>query len=281
MGTSRQKKPQRARNDDRPGIWIGYGKLVGLLRERAGLSRQDLADAVGCSYRQIASIEEGRRPAKPAFTDTAETLLKAGGVLAVLQEQVSLAQRPLFFRSFSAIEAAAMARYSYDPMMVPPLLQTEAYARRLMASRLPPLDGEDLDRHVAARLARQSLLTRGNPPPLLVFVIEESVLHRPIGGRDALREQLGRLLECGRLRHVEIQVLPLIRSGQAAVHGPLVLVETVEREQLAYVESWDGGSLVTERAEVSDIAMRFGMVRSQALDPEESARMIERAAAKL
>ncbi|MFI5755052.1 helix-turn-helix transcriptional regulator [Streptomyces sp. NPDC051569] len=124
MTSSRQKK-QRAQEDDRPAIWVGYGKLVKLFRERAGLTQQALAEAVGYSYEQVASIEQGRRPAKSAFTDAAEVALAAGGTLAVLQDDVDLARLPMFFQNFALIETDALSFFWYGGYVVPGLLQTE------------------------------------------------------------------------------------------------------------------------------------------------------------
>ncbi|MET7972886.1 helix-turn-helix transcriptional regulator [Streptomyces mirabilis] len=90
---------RRERDDDHPAIWVGYGKLVKLFRERARLTQAQLAEAVGYSYEQVASIEQGRRPAKAAFTDAAEGVLEAGGALRVLQEDVDLARLPVFFQA--------------------------------------------------------------------------------------------------------------------------------------------------------------------------------------
>ena len=63
--------------DDRPRIWTGYGKLFKHFRELAGMTQSELADAVGYSCEQVASIEQGRRPAKAAFTEAAEQVLNA------------------------------------------------------------------------------------------------------------------------------------------------------------------------------------------------------------
>ncbi|WP_260474872.1 helix-turn-helix transcriptional regulator [Streptomyces sp. WAC 05379] len=168
-------------DDDRPRIWKGYGKLVKHFRELAELKQSDLADAVGYSYEQVASIEQGRRPAKAAFTEAAERVLNAGGALRVLQEDVELARLPLFFQDFAVIEAEAVSFSWYGNHVIPGLLQTEAYARALLESHCPPFDDETIDQRVEARLQRQTLLTR-KPTVELAFVIGESVLHCPVGG---------------------------------------------------------------------------------------------------
>jgi transcriptional regulator with XRE-family HTH domain len=177
MGTDRRQKRRdtnRETNDDRPDIWVGYGKILKLHRERAGLTQQRLAEAIGYSYEHVASVEQGRRPAKGSLTDAVERALDAGGTLNVLQDQVDLAKLPAFFQDFALIEAEAVSRFSYDPLLVPGPLQTEEYARALFAGHCPPLPDERIDQHVEARLSRQKLLTK-TPIVELSFIIEEAV----------------------------------------------------------------------------------------------------------
>ncbi len=275
MGNNRTRK--RGAEDDRPAIWTGYGKLVKLFRERAGLTQQQLADAVGYSCEQIASIEQGRRPAKAAFTEGAERVLEARGVLATLQDEVDLAKLPQFFQDFALIEAEAVSRFSYDPLLVPGLLQTERYARALFASRTPPLDDDTIEQHVEARLHRQRLLTR-TPITALSFIVGESALLNPIGGREVRQEQLHHLLSCAELRNVEVQVMPAACGFHPGVDGPMVLLETLEHRHVGYFESQGVGVVVTDAEKVSTFGLRYGKLRSQALNVEESVRFIRRVA---
>jgi transcriptional regulator with XRE-family HTH domain len=165
MGSSasRQKKP-RAQEDNRPGVWVAYGKLVRLFRDRAGLTQQELAEAVGYSCEQVASVEQGRRPAKSAFTEAAEVVLGAGGALAVLQADVDLARLPAFFQNFAAIEPDAVSFFWYGNHIIPGLLQTEQYAHALFKAHCPPLNDETIEQRLAARLQRQTLLTASLRP---------------------------------------------------------------------------------------------------------------------
>ncbi|MGI5467746.1 helix-turn-helix domain-containing protein [Streptomyces sp. CA-132043] len=267
---------------ERPAIWVGYGKLLKLFRERAGLTQQQLAESVDYSYELVASVEQGRRPAKAVFTEAVEDVLEAGGTLRTLQAQVELAKFPAFFQNFALLETEAVSRFSYDPGAVPGLLQTEEYARSLLHTQYPPLDDETVEQRVSARLARQSLLTRQKPPLALVFIVEEAVLRRAVGGEPVMRDQLGKLLESGRMRNVDIQVLPTAVVGHSGLNGgPMVLVETSDRKQAVYLESHGVSTLVFDRARVSELWMSHGMLRSQALGPEESARLIERVAGEL
>ncbi|MFJ2670734.1 Scr1 family TA system antitoxin-like transcriptional regulator [Streptomyces sp. NPDC087525] len=276
MGTSRQKK-QRTKDDDRPGIWVGYGKLVKLHRDRTGLSQQELAEAVGYSCDQVASIEQGRRPAKSAFTDAAEVVLKAGGTLAVLQDDVDLAKLPAFFQDFALIETEAVSRFSSDPLLIPGLLQTEDYARALFSAHCPPLSDEIIEQHVEARISRQKLLTR-TPMVETCFIIGEQALTSMAGSADVVKAQLEHLLKQGTMRNIEIQVMPSGGGFHLGLNGPVVIMETLQHRQVGYIESQGVGLVVTDAAKVSGFALRHGRLRAQALNVEESACLIERMA---
>jgi transcriptional regulator with XRE-family HTH domain len=260
---------------DAPGEWSAYGVLLQYLRKRAGLNQQQLGDAIGYSLEQVASVEQGRRPAKAAFTVAAERALEAGGVLEALQGEVDRAKLPKFFRDFALFEAEAVSRFSYDPLLVPGLLQTEAYARALFAGHCPPLSEEIIEQHAEARLSRQKLLTRV-PLAELSFIIAEEALRNPVSDTEVMRGQWQHLLEVGALRNVEVQVMPAGCGFHSGLNGPFVVLETKEHQHLGYIESQEVGCVVHDPAEVSAFGLRYGKLRSQALNGVESARLIER-----
>ncbi|MFF2367543.1 Scr1 family TA system antitoxin-like transcriptional regulator [Streptomyces sp. NPDC058122] len=107
------------------------------MRREAGWNQQELGKTIGYSLEQVASVEQGRRPAKAAFTTAADRVLEARGVLEVLQDEVDRAKLPRFFRNFALIEAEALIRFSYDPLLIPGLLQTETYAQALLEAHFP------------------------------------------------------------------------------------------------------------------------------------------------
>ncbi|MFJ2112043.1 MULTISPECIES: Scr1 family TA system antitoxin-like transcriptional regulator [unclassified Streptomyces] len=276
MGTSRTKK-QQAQGDDRPGIWVGYGKLLKLHRERAGLTQEALAEALGYSVELVGSIEQGRRPAKAAFTDAAERVLNAGGTLAVLQDDVDLAKLPAFFYNFAVIETDAISRYDFEPLLIPGLLQTEEYARALFSRHCPVLSEEMIEQRVEARLSRQKLLTR-TPAVELCFIIAESALTTTVGDAALMKRQLQHLLVQGALPNVEIQVMPAAHGFHLGLNGPMVVMETSEHRHVAYIESQGAGLVITDPTRVSTFGLRYGKLRTQALNGDESARLIQRLA---
>ncbi|MGW0930207.1 helix-turn-helix domain-containing protein [Streptomyces sp. NPDC002644] len=268
---------RRPADEERPAVWRAYGKLVRLFRERAGLTQQGLAEAIGYSPEQVASVERGRRPAKSAFTEAAERVLHAEGALRVLQEDVDRAKLPLFFRDFASLECDAVSRCSYEPLLVPGLLQTEAYARALFSAHCPALEDEVIELHTEARLARRRLLTR-SPVVELSFVIGEPALTNPVGAPEVMREQLRHLMEVAGLRNVDLQVMPAVQGFHPGLNGGFVVLETVEHRRVGYVESQEVGMVVTDPSQVSAFAARYGKLRSQALTPEETVRLLRRLA---
>ncbi|WP_432038783.1 helix-turn-helix domain-containing protein [Streptomyces cucumeris] len=260
---------------ERSAFLKGFGKQLKLLRERAGLTQAELASRVGYSTEQVASVECGRRIPKPELIDKADDVLGAGGLLKAMKEEAAQARYPAFFRDAARLEAEAIELQVYDTVVINGLLQTEEYARALFGMRRPLLDEDVIGQRVAARLVRQEIFS-ARPAPLLGFVIEESVLRKPFGGKQVLRGQLEQLLLLGEKRNVELQVMPTARDDNAGVDGPFTLMTPKGGEQLAYLEGQGRSTLLTDREEVHAIAARYGIIRAQALTPQESLIFIEK-----
>ncbi|QKV95690.1 helix-turn-helix domain-containing protein [Streptomyces sp. NA02950] len=251
------------------------GKQVKLFRERAGLTQAQLGEAIGYSEEQVSSVEQGRRAPQPEFLDAADEVLDAFGVLRAARDEVSKARLPAFFRGAARLEAQATEFHAYECLVVNGLLQTEDYARAVLNMQRPLLEEETVEQRVAARLARQELLNR-RPAPIMSFVTEEAVLRRPYGGTEVLRGQLERLLHIGRMRNVELQVMPTTLEDHAGTAGPFALLEPQGRQIMAYAEAQNVSRLLTDRKSVREIEQRYGIIRAQALRPRESLEFIEK-----
>lgn len=252
-----------------------FGRQIKLFRERAGLTQAALGPLLGYSEAQIAAIEQGRRIARPDTIEKLDTLLEADGVLLAMKRAVALTRYPAFFRDAARIEETAVEFHQYAPLIVPGMLQTEAYARTMFTVWRPRRNEAEIEQMVSARLARHKLFGR-KPAPVLSFVLEEAVLQRPIGGSEVLRGQLEHLLLTGQNPNVEIQVMPTEATDHACVDGPFTLMVPEGGEQVAYLESQGSGRVITEREIVRGIAARYGIIRAQALTPKESLRRIEK-----
>ncbi|MGW1539866.1 helix-turn-helix domain-containing protein [Streptomyces sp. NPDC002309] len=257
------------------GVVAAFGQTMKTLRARAGLEREELGRRIGYSASTVASFEQGRRIPSPRTIDKADEALGAEGLLTVWKEQVERAQYPVFFQGMARLEKEAIELLAYDTLMVKGLLQSEEYMRAVLAMRRPPLDQETIEQRVTARLARQDIFDR-QPAPLLSFVMDESVLRRPLGGRDVLRGQLEHLLLVGQKRNVEIQFMPLDCEESAGVDGPFTVVTRDDGKKFAYTEAQGSSTLQTDAQQTALAAARYGIIRSQALSPRESREFIDR-----
>ncbi|MBT2364273.1 helix-turn-helix domain-containing protein [Streptomyces sp. ISL-10] len=257
------------------GILHVFGRQLKRFREWAEIDRAAFGAMTGYSASTIASYEQGRRIPGPKFIDQADELLGARGVLQEMKEEVARAQYPAFFRDAAKLEAEAVELHVYANQAVPGLLQTEEYARAVFTMRRPLLTDETIEERVALRLARHEIFAR-QPLPTLSFVIEESVLRRPLGGDGVMRGQFEQLLLDGERRNVAIQVMPTRREDHAGLAGPFTLIETREARRIAYVEAYKHSRLYTDRRTVRELEEQYGLLRAQALTPRESLDLIEK-----
>ncbi|MCX4666255.1 helix-turn-helix domain-containing protein [Streptomyces sp. NBC_01381] len=258
-----------------------FGALLRFFRERAGITQEALGSHVQYSKSQVAMVERGERPPRGTLVEIADEVLSAQGALLLLAEKEfrESGLRP-WTEDYLAEERQASALHVYQSHVIPGSLQTEAYARAIYNCHCPALDDDEIEQRVTARLARQQLFQR-KPAPVISYVLEQSTLARPLGGPMALKEQLHHILGIGRLRHVEIQVMPHDRQAHAGLNGPMILLESAEHRQLAYVEGPRGGYFICEQPDLGSLFARYGILRAQALNPDESARLIEEAAETL
>nr|WP_307128873.1 helix-turn-helix transcriptional regulator [Streptomyces sp. B1I3] len=251
------------------------GRQIKLWREAAGLRQSELGAAIGYSEEMVSCVERGRRAPKPEFLDNADRVLEAGGKIAAMHGDVAEARYPKKVRDLARLEGDAVELGAYSNHNMHGLLQTEEYARALFSMRRPAYGEDEIDSHVAARMARQGIYDR-RPAPLLTFVLEEVTLRRPIGGRMVLRRQLERLLSVGQLRHVEIQVMPTDREEHAGMAGELRVLKIKDGTTVGYSEAQLTSRLISDPREVQILEMRYGMIRAQALTPRESLAFIEK-----
>jgi transcriptional regulator with XRE-family HTH domain len=257
-----------------------FGTVARAMREHAGVSTEELAAQVGYSRSLVIKIERGERMPPPDFIEKAEAVLGTGEVLSRAARHLERGDFPSWFEEYAELEAKAVSLYTYSTLVLHGLLQTEEYAGVVLSIRCPVLETEEIERRVQARLARQPVLTK-SPATQAAFVIEEWVLRRPVGGPAVHKRQLDHLLEVGRQRNVTIQVMPMSYEAHAGFDGPMTLMETPERRLFAYLEVQGRNMLIDDRDEVSELHMRYSMIRSQALTPGDSAKLIEKIAGEL
>jgi transcriptional regulator with XRE-family HTH domain len=256
-----------------------FAAEVKRLRGIAGITQDELAKATLYSPASVAAIETCRLIPSKQFAELADTAIGTDGHLARLQELVEQTSVVPWFRDLVETERDAVSIRTYESYLVPGLLQTEDYARHAVSAARPRLSDEDIQRAVSLRMTRQQILDEEDGPPRLWAIIDESVLHRQIGGYDVMKAQCQRLLDVGRRPHIAIQIIPDAK-GAACAYGKDFMILTFNgtskrpRAPMAYVEDMRSARYVRERDETGAYAMTFDYLRSFALDDIQSSNLI-------
>ncbi|MEV8549668.1 helix-turn-helix transcriptional regulator [Streptomyces glaucescens] len=262
--------------DDEWGLAVvaTVGRQLRLRREAVGMRAADFATAVGYGEDMVYKIEAGKRIPRPEFLDRADEVLSAGGLLAAMKEDASKVRYPKKVRDLAAMEARAVEIGVYETSNIPGLLQTSDYARALLSSWLPAYSPEDLQRRVAARIARRAIFER-SPAPALSFVLEEATLRRRVGGTMVRREQFERLLEVGQLSNVSLQVMPTHSAAHPGMSGRIELLKFEDGTAVGRSDGAFGGRPVSDLRQLRILELRYGTIRAQALPPGESLALVE------
>jgi transcriptional regulator with XRE-family HTH domain len=264
------------------------------LRERAGFTGEQVAERLGWSGSKVSRIETTKLGVKEADLRLLLELYRLNEphrseVLALAREstktawvdEAALASFPAGYASYVYAEAEAMSLWHWAPQVVPGLLQTEAYAREVVLSwhSMFNLSPTDIEARVEARIRRQHVLTREQP---LYFcaVIDESVMHRQMGDRAVMREQLVRLVESSRMPSVKLHVLPLagphpVGTGEFA-YMRFAQVYEVRLPDIVNTERLEGDYRIENATDTNQYRVAFEHLRSEALDPTQSRDLISR-----
>lgn len=257
------------------------------LRERTGLTGDEVAQRLGWSGSKVSRIELHRTGVKPSDLRRLLDLYQVGEtyreeLLALSREsrqkgwlETVTATFPAEYAAYISAEAEAESVWNWEPLVVPGLLQTPDYARAVFSDWMSMFPGPpaDVERRVEARRVRQRLLTRESPVALTA-VVDESVLSRRFGGGGVMRAQLERLLEACELPNVELRVLPL-DGGHPLVTGAFAYlrfpaVHDVPMGDIVAVEHFEGQYYVEDEAGVFRYEVAFLRVLQMSLSPERS-----------
>ncbi|MFI6347915.1 helix-turn-helix domain-containing protein [Streptomyces sp. NPDC050560] len=241
------------------------GRQLRTLREKAGISREQAGGMLHVTPGTVRRMETAEVALKLPYV---RLLLPAYGLpprdVEVFARLVDEANQPGWWRRFHdvlpewfsgyvSLEEAAKTIRSYEPHFVPGLLQTEDYARAVLTSgSVGRADPERVERHVALRLERQSMLTRPDAPKFWA-VIDETVLLRPVGPDEVMRAQVDRLIEASELPNVTLQIAELAAGHHPGTYSPFVLFRFAVPEvpDMVYVEYLTGALYLDQPDEVS------------------------------
>ncbi|MCJ1678816.1 helix-turn-helix domain-containing protein [Streptomyces sp. APSN-46.1] len=255
-------------------VVAALGRQMRARREALGVKVAELASRIGYGEDLVYKVEAGKRIAKPEYLVAVDEALKAGGLIRAMREDLAGVRYPKKVRQLAKLEAGAIEIGAYRIHGIHGLLQTEEYGRTLFEMRQPAYSKEEVERFVAARLARKSLFDR-DPPPALSLVQEEATLRRRIGGTMVWRRQLEHLLELVDLRYLSFQVMPLSCEVHAGMDGGIEVLKFADGSAIGRSEGAFNGRPVSDLKQLRFLELRFGMIRAQALSPQGSRVFIE------
>lgn len=266
---------------------IVLGAQLRRLREAAEISRMDAGYAIRGSESKISRLELGRVGFKER--DVAD-LLTMYGVTDPAEREIFLDMvkqsnepgwwnrysdlMPHWFQDYVGLEESTSRIQTYEHQFVPGLMQTEDYARAIISHGRPESTTRDMERRVALRMSRQNVLFRPNPPHLWA-VIDEAVLHRPIGGRRVMLAQVDHLLDLTKRSNVTLQILPFRLSGYAA-EGAFTMLRFAEPElpNLVYIEHLSGAIYLDRPDEIELYGRVVDQLTVDAATPERTRQQL-------
>jgi transcriptional regulator with XRE-family HTH domain len=270
------------------------GTQLRRLRERAEMSRSEAGYAIRGSESKISRLELGRVGFKER--DVTDLLILYGVIdeeeRAQFLAMVAQSNRPgwwhrytdlmpKWFEDFVGLEEAAARIQAFEMQFVPGLMQTEEYARSVASHGRPEAVNDDVERRVALRMRRQRILAGPNAPRLWA-IVDESVLHRPLGGPHVLKEQIELLLELTAQPHISLQILPYHLSGRAA-EGAFSLLRFAEPELpvIAYIEHLAGALYLEKLDEIEIFGRAMDRLAVDAETPDRSRQMLSKLRAEI
>jgi transcriptional regulator with XRE-family HTH domain len=257
-----------------------FGAMVRFYRKKAGLSRAELARQICKSESLVQAIELGQRSATPQVTGDLEAALAADGALAQLREEIGdvLGYQgfPSWFADWRVKEAEASDLRWYELHVVPGLLQTEDYARAIFGTRFK-ITEDEIDELVTARMDRQEVLTREQPPGFWV-ILDEPVLHRTVGSPRVMLEEVSRLIDAARRPNVMIQVIPASVGAHEGLAGSFAIADFEDAASVGYVETALRGQPVEEPKDVAALNLTWDTLRAETLPRAASLALLEEVA---
>jgi transcriptional regulator with XRE-family HTH domain len=244
-------------------------------REAAKLTQRQLAARIGFSDSMVNMVELAKRPPSRRFAELCDQVFGLDGSMVRLYTATTWNKAPEYLRPWLEEEDDATGLRTWQPTIVPGLLQTQAYAREILAAT-PGIAYEELEKRVANRLERQAILQRDRPPVLNV-VIDEAVLHRVIGDAEIMREQLMYLLEVARHPLVTIQIVPSTVRAHCGLAGGFIIAERNGSPYAAYTDAQPFGRTFDDRRLIAELVLRYDALRAEALPFSQSLRLIEEA----
>lgn len=242
-------------------------------RAKLGMTQDQAGSAINVSASLIAAIENGRLVPQPDTAVQLDNLFGSGDKVQRAADEARDDARPTWLRPWTHHEQRSVLLRTFQPMLIPGLLQTEAYARAVL--RGSRLSQEEVDRTTQVRRERQAVTVDQENAPMLSAVIGEFSL--TCGPPDVLGPQLKHLLDMSERPRVQILVVPLSAGLHAGLGGAFVLATLPAKERTGYVDDQLRGRLVVEGEDLNRLEVAWEIVTGLALPVHLSRDLITKA----
>lgn len=266
------------------------GARLRALRVESGFTVEDVANRMEVSPAKISRIETAARGVSvndvralcDVYQVSAEERDRLLGLARESRRRSWWQQYGLddSVATYVGLEDAAVAIQQYETSLVPPLLQTEAYARAVTAGTGPWLSDEQVDQLVATRMTRQALLSADRPLELWT-ILDEAALRRLVGGPEVMRDQLDQLAARSRSPRVTVQVIGLEAGAHPGMDSAFAVLQLAEVSDVVYVEGLMGYFFLQSQGDVVRYRRAFDQLRAVALSPADSRDRMRAVAATL
>lgn len=255
-----------------------FGARLRRLREERGWTQDHLGTLVGCSGRHISAIETGRKSPTLPFSRRADVTLGTAGTSKSFEREWREIKHGILLEGFPeyvSYEARAVEIRLFQIGIVPGLLQTTEYAQALADGdvRRGSITAEQAAERVAFLAERQATLLRERPPMMLV-VMDESCIRRPIGGDEVMDAQLQQLCHFAELPNSVLQVAPFDIGERRPFNLPVNLLTLPDRSMAAYAESHAQGHVDRESSAVLPLLTGYHQLQAASLSQADSVAMI-------
>lgn len=251
-----------------------YAVQLRRLRTEAKLTQPELGQhpAVMVSGKLIGAVENLYRPPSLRLSRGLDQALCQDaffeGIHAAIRRESAL---PTGFFEYLEYEAQATMIKTYEDFVIDGLLQTEDYARAVLGAGQR---ADKLEELVAARMDRQAIMRREDPP-WLITLLDAAAVRRLVGGPEVMRGQLEHLLDMARQPTVTVQVIP--DGAQVFPEGAFRILGFRDEPDVGYVEQVAGrGEVIQPGAQVGDLEVMFGLIRSVCLPATDSEQLIQK-----
>jgi transcriptional regulator with XRE-family HTH domain len=259
-----------------------FSKKLKRLRERAGMTQAQIAVQTNYALSTVSAYETGTRIPSSDFAKLADKVFGTGpeseddeGELEGLQKLVETVSVRPWFRDRVEVERKSAEIREYESYQIPGLLQTEDYARAIMSVARPKLPSDEIERAMALRMTRQEILEpRDGLPadqeqsPRYWAIMDESILHRVVGGPEIMQVQRTHLAEMAQRPYITIQIIT-DRKGPTSAYGrAFAILVSQNNSSVIYLEDPNSAHYVRDRDDVNRYALIFDHLRASALDAQ-------------